>query len=232
MVLAEVFKKKNHFFLLFIFILWMKYEGSTSMHWHTVSFVFADCFFQFIWSATEFCAWIIFFIFFCENEFLLEKILAAFLHSTPLDLFIWSFVMVDSRLSMACASCWMGCSECKVLMYYISSCTLSTEWGHSALVWLFILVPDLVMHILVNYDRTTRQISLDLKCLIQWYMHPFFHTNSSDNDKICFICVCKRELIQAEGTKKDRGRPKITIIEVLKKDMSIKKITGVWLLIE
>ena len=232
MVLAEVYKKKKPCFLVIHIYLMNEI-------WRINIYALAHSIFCLCWllfSVHMICYWILcvnnIFYFFCENEFLLEKILAAFLHSTPLDLFIWSFVMVDSRLSMACASCWMGCSECKVLMYYISSCTLSTEWGRSALVWLFILVPDLVMHILVNYDRTTRQISLDLKCLIQWYMHPFFHTNSFDNDKICFICVCKSELIQAEGTKKDRGRPKITIIEVLKKDMSIKKITGVWLLIE
>ena len=35
----------------------------------------------------------------------------------------------------------------------------------------------------------------------------------------------KSELIQVEGTKKGRGRPKITLIEVVKKDMLIKKIT-------
>ena len=30
---------------------------------------------------------------------------------------------------------------------------------------------------------------------------------------------------QVEGTKKGRGRPKIILIEVIKKDMSIKKVT-------
>ncbi len=33
------------------------------------------------------------------------------------------------------------------------------------------------------------------------------------------------ELIQVKGMKKDRGRPKITLIEVIKKDMSIKDVT-------
>jgi hypothetical protein len=37
--------------------------------------------------------------------------------------------------------------------------------------------------------------------------------------------VRKSELIQVEGTKKGRGRPKITLIEVVKNDMLIKKVT-------
>jgi hypothetical protein len=47
MVLAEV-DNIIVFLLLFIFIVWMKVEGSTSMYWHEVSFVFADCFWQFL----------------------------------------------------------------------------------------------------------------------------------------------------------------------------------------
>ena len=37
--------------------------------------------------------------------------------------------------------------------------------------------------------------------------------------------VRRSELIQVEITKKDRGRPKITIKKVLKKDILIKDIT-------
>jgi hypothetical protein len=37
--------------------------------------------------------------------------------------------------------------------------------------------------------------------------------------------VRKSELIQVEGMKKGRGRPKIALIELVKKDMSIMKIT-------
>ena len=38
--------------------------------------------------------------------------------------------------------------------------------------------------------------------------------------------VRKSELIQVEGTKKCKGRPKITLIEVVKND---KNVTEVWL---
>ena len=34
----------------------------------------------------------------------------------------------------------------------------------------------------------------------------------------------KSELIQVEGTKKDRGKQKITLIKVVNKNMSIKNI--------
>jgi murein L,D-transpeptidase YafK len=34
----------------------------------------------------------------------------------------------------------------------------------------------------------------------------------------------KSELIQVEGTKKDRGKQKITLIKVINKNMSIKNI--------
>ena len=37
--------------------------------------------------------------------------------------------------------------------------------------------------------------------------------------------IRKSKLIQVKGMKKDRGRPKITLIEVVKKDMSIKDVT-------
>ena len=37
--------------------------------------------------------------------------------------------------------------------------------------------------------------------------------------------IRKSELIQVEGTKKGRGRPKITLVDVVKKDMSIKEVT-------
>ena len=36
--------------------------------------------------------------------------------------------------------------------------------------------------------------------------------------------VYKSELIQVEGAKKGRGRPKITLIVVEKKDMSFKEV--------
>ncbi len=35
--------------------------------------------------------------------------------------------------------------------------------------------------------------------------------------------VRKSELIQVKGTKKDRGRPKITLIEVVKRTCQLKK---------
>jgi len=35
----------------------------------------------------------------------------------------------------------------------------------------------------------------------------------------------KSELVQVEGIKKGRGRPKLTLVEVIKRDLSIKKIT-------
>ena len=37
--------------------------------------------------------------------------------------------------------------------------------------------------------------------------------------------IRKSELIQVEGMKRDIGRPKITLVEVIKKDMSIKDVT-------
>ncbi len=37
--------------------------------------------------------------------------------------------------------------------------------------------------------------------------------------------MIKNELIQVEGTKNGRGRHKITIIEVVNNDMSIKEVT-------
>ena len=37
--------------------------------------------------------------------------------------------------------------------------------------------------------------------------------------------VRKRKLIQVEWKKKGRGRPKTTLVEVVKTDMSIKKMT-------
>ena len=37
--------------------------------------------------------------------------------------------------------------------------------------------------------------------------------------------VRKSEFIQVKGTKKGRGRPKITLVEVIKNDMSIKEVT-------
>ena len=41
------------------------------------------------------------------------------------------------------------------------------------------------------------------------------------------VPVRKSELIQVEVTKKGRGRPKMTLIEVVKKDMSIKEVKRV-----
>jgi hypothetical protein len=40
--------------------------------------------------------------------------------------------------------------------------------------------------------------------------------------------VRKSELIQVEGTKKCKGIPKITLIEVVKNDMLIKNVTEIW----
>ena len=37
--------------------------------------------------------------------------------------------------------------------------------------------------------------------------------------------IRKSELIQVEGMKRDIGRPKITLVEVIKEDMSIKEVT-------
>ena len=37
--------------------------------------------------------------------------------------------------------------------------------------------------------------------------------------------IWKSELIQVEGTKKGRGRPKIKLVEVIKKDMLINEVT-------
>ena len=37
--------------------------------------------------------------------------------------------------------------------------------------------------------------------------------------------IRKSELNQVEGTKKGRGRPKITLLAVVKKDVSIKEVT-------
>ena len=37
--------------------------------------------------------------------------------------------------------------------------------------------------------------------------------------------VRKSEFIQVKGTKKGWGRPKITLVEVIKNDMSIKEVT-------
>ena len=37
--------------------------------------------------------------------------------------------------------------------------------------------------------------------------------------------VRKSELIQVEGMKKGRGRPKIILVQVIKKDMTIKEVT-------
>ena len=37
--------------------------------------------------------------------------------------------------------------------------------------------------------------------------------------------VRKSESIHVEGTKKGRGRPKITLVEVIKKDMSTRGVT-------
>ena len=39
--------------------------------------------------------------------------------------------------------------------------------------------------------------------------------------------IRKSEFIQVEGKKKGRGRPKITLVEVLKKGMSIKEVTEI-----
>ena len=41
------------------------------------------------------------------------------------------------------------------------------------------------------------------------------------------VPVRKSELIQVEVTKKGRGRPKMTLIEVVKKDTSIKEVKRV-----
>ena len=73
---------------------------------------------------------------------------------------------------MACTSCWMGCSECKVIMCFISV-FFFYRMRSQCLTWLFILVLDLVVHLFVNYIRTTIQVLLDLKCLIWFYLHPF-----------------------------------------------------------
>ena len=39
------------------------------------------------------------------------------------------------------------------------------------------------------------------------------------------VLVRKSELIIVEGTKKGRRRPKITLVEVIKNDISIKRVT-------
>ncbi len=43
--------------------------------------------------------------------------------------------------------------------------------------------------------------------------------------KVINVLVRNNELIQVEGTKKGRVRQKTTLIEVVKNDLSIKKIT-------
>ena len=62
---------------------------------------------------------------------------------------------------------------------------------------------------MVSIDEKMRESRL------RWFSHVQKRTINA--------IVRKSELIQVEGTKKGRGRPKITLIKVIKKDMLIKK---------
>ena len=42
--------------------------------------------------------------------------------------------------------------------------------------------------------------------------------------KVIYAPMRKSELIQMQGTKNDRGRPRITLVEIVKKYMSIKEV--------
>ena len=62
---------------------------------------------------------------------------------------------------------------------------------------------------MVSIDEKMRESRL------RWFSHVQRRTINA--------IVRKSELIQVEGTRKGRGRPNITLIKVIKKDMSIKK---------
>ena len=52
-------------------------------------------------------------------------------------------------------------------------------------------------------------------------LRQFYHVQS----KATNAPVKKSEFIQVEGTKKCKRMPKITLVEVIKMDMSIKRVT-------
>ena len=54
---------------------------------------------------------------------------------------------------------------------------------------------------------------------LRWFGHV--------QSKAINVLIRKSELIQVEETQKGRGRPKITLVDVVKKDKSIKEVTEV-----